>query len=287
VKITVVGGNGYLGRHLVAEFRRRGWSCLAVGRESREHIPNSDLGHVVYCAGVTTDFLRRPADTVTAHVTDLQRMLERAKLQSLLYLSSTRVYLGSARTHETAPVSVQSTSRDYLYNLSKLLGENICQFSSVPTRIVRLSNVYGPDWQGPTFLSDMIRSAVAGQIRLVSNPLSAKDYVSLDDVVAVLPRILNEGVHTIYNVASGHNVSHAQIIERLRGLTGCMLEVDEGAEAKSFSTISTERLRNEFDWRPRSVLADLPRLVDDYRIWLGGKSESLELTAPPRPSARS
>jgi nucleoside-diphosphate-sugar epimerase len=273
MKVTVVGARGYVGRHLVAEFKRQGWACLAVGRENRDDLFKSELGHVVYCAGVTTDFMSRPRDTIAAHVTDLQKMIEEAEFKSLLYLSSTRIYLGSASTDETSPVSVQSTSKRYLYNLSKLLGENICQFSRAPVRIVRLSNVYGPDWEGPSFLPQMIRSAAAGHIRLESNPRSEKDYVSLDDVVALVPQLITDGTQGIYNVASGWNVSHAQIIARLHELTSCKLETDEGAEVVSFPQIATARLRREFDWSPRGVLVDLQKLLNDYRGWLSAKAE--------------
>jgi nucleoside-diphosphate-sugar epimerase len=269
VRATIVGAEGFIGRHLLTEFRRLGWSCFAVGRGYRDDLFEMPLGHVIYCAGVTTDFIYRPADTVTAHVTDLQRMIECGRMESLLYLSSTRVYLESRCTSELTSLTVRSVVKDHLYALSKLLGENICQYARVPSRIVRLSNVYGLDWDGPTFLTEMVRSAATGHIRLRSNPSSEKDYVSLEDVVALIPKIVTCGKHPIYNVASGRNVSHREIVGTLHDLTKCEVELDEGAEVTIFPEIETTRVRGEFDWQPRSLLTDLPDLLDHYRWWAG------------------
>ena len=179
--------------------------------------------------------------------------------------------MNSRTTDETANVSVQSGNREQLYNLTKLLGENICRFSGVPAKIVRLSNVYGPDWEGPTFLSEIIRMAAAGRITLRSHPESSKDYVALEDVVSVIPDILCRGKADIYNVASGVNASHASLGCELQKLTGCEFVAPADAEAVTFAPIQIDRLREEFSWRPRNVLTDLPALVDAYAQWQAAK----------------
>ena len=268
MKATVIGAHGFIGRHLVMEFKRRGWACRPLDRVGREELGEGHLGHVVYCAGVTSDFLARPWDTVTAHVAGVREVVEYANYDSLLYLSSTRVYLRNRSTDKSSSIEVNSAERDELYNLTKLLGENVCRFSRSRARVVRLSNVYGPDWDGPTFLSEIIRMAVAGKISLKSNLQSAKDYVALSDVVAIIPSILLNGERDIYNIAYGANASHAAITGELQRLTGCdVVAAADGAEV-SFPVIAVDRVRHEFGWRPRELLADLPELVRDYKRWL-------------------
>jgi len=64
-----------------------------------ESLDGRDLGHIIYCIGITADFRRRPHDTITAHVTKLQEVLTRTSFESLVYLSSTRVYSRCVTDH--------------------------------------------------------------------------------------------------------------------------------------------------------------------------------------------
>jgi hypothetical protein len=85
-----------------------------------------DLGHVIYAIGRTADFRGRPHDTVEAHVGLRSQLLRDGRFDSLLDLSSTRVYQGMPQGNEGADLIVNPNSPDDLYNLSKLLGESLC-----------------------------------------------------------------------------------------------------------------------------------------------------------------
>ena len=152
MKATVIGAHGFIGRHLVMEFKRRGWACRPLGRVSREELGEDHLGHVVYCAGVTSDFLARPWDTVTAHVAGIREVVEYANYNSLLYLSSTRVYLRNRSTDKSSSIEVNSAERDELYNLTKLLGENVCRFSQIAGEGSETIQCLRPGLGGANFL---------------------------------------------------------------------------------------------------------------------------------------
>ena len=55
---------------------------------------------MIYAIGVTADFRTRPFETMEAHVSVLCEILRDARLDSLTYLSSTRLYGGAASTGE-------------------------------------------------------------------------------------------------------------------------------------------------------------------------------------------
>jgi nucleoside-diphosphate-sugar epimerase len=114
--------------------------------------------------------------------------------------------------------------------------------------------------------------AVAGKIVLKSNLHSEKDYVALSDVVAIIPEIVLHGTRDLYNVAFGTNVSHAAIIGEVRRLTGCELAAAADGEVIKFPVIAVDRLRDEFGWRPRELLADLAELTHGYKHWQGLKT---------------
>ncbi len=246
---TVLGGHGYIGSRLVAHLRSLGHSVWAPLRADAD-VFTRPLGHVVYCVGLTADFRTRPFDTVEAHVSLLADVLRRARFSSLLYLSSTRVYMGAASTQEDAPLVVQPGDASYLYNLSKLTGESLCHASGRPAvRVARLSNVVGPgmDAASGNLVADLLQQARQGRVVLHSDPSSAKDYIHVSDVLDWLSRIALQGCHSVYNVASGHQITHAQWLEWLQQRTGCVVEVSSQAPHQLFAPINVSRLQGEFD----------------------------------------
>ena len=255
---TVIGASGYIGSRLAAHLRARGHAVWAPARGDAQ-LQQRALGHVLYCAGLTADFRTRPFDTVDAHVGLLAEVLRHARFESLLYLSSTRVYMGAASTHEDAALSVMPGDPTSLYNLSKLTGESLCHACGRPgVRVARLSNVVGPgmDAASGNLVADLVRQARAGHIVLRSDPQSAKDYVHVDDLLDWLPRIALAGRAATYNVASGRQTLHAQWLAWLQARTGCTLEVAAEAPLQRFAPIDVKRLQAEWGGAPRAVLAD-------------------------------
>lgn len=266
---TILGTSGFVGSHLVKALRAAQNEVYAPERGDWD-IYSRPLGHVLYCVGLTADFRSRPFDTVLAHVSVLADVLERADFESLVYLSSTRVYARSSVGAEDLPLIVDSSDPSDLYNLSKLTGESLCRSCDRKgVKVARLSNVIGCDPLSKNFLFALIREALSGRIELQADSASAKDYILLDDVVALLPRIAVEGQDWCYNVASGINISHREIVDRLVDITGCEVSVLPGAPLLDFPTMDTSRIRSEFGFVHASVLDAIPALVAACRAGTG------------------
>lgn len=264
---TVLGASGFIGSHLVQRLRQLGLEYYAPDRG--EELRGRDLGTLLYCAGVTADFRTRPFDAVAAHVTVLSDIVTSTTASSIVYLSSTRLYRRSPAREETT-VSLSPLDPDHLYDISKLMGEAVTFASGLSARVLRLSNVYGTDLGSPTFLASIINDAlVHGKIVFRTALASERDYVSVDDVVSMVLRVAMDGTQPMYNVASGINVTHLLLAERLAELTGCRFAVEECAPTLSPPPISIARVQEEFDFQPASVLADLPGLVESYRGVMG------------------
>lgn len=256
---TVLGARGVIGRHLVARLRADG-QIVSTPERGDPGLYQRPLGQVVYAIGLTADFRQRPYDTVQAHVTLLAELLKRADFSSLLYLSSTRVYARATLGREETDLCVQPNDPSDLYNLSKLMGESLClNGGRTGVRVVRLSNVVGgEDADSTNFVPSLVREARGGRIVLQTAPDSAKDYIHIDDVAELLPRIATQGRERLYNVASGLQTHHAQWTEQLQRQTGCRVEVMPGAPTVSFVPIDISRIRTEFAFVPRPVLSALP-----------------------------
>ncbi len=266
LRATVIGGEGFIGRHLVHRLRAEGWDCEVPGREVASFA--GDLGHVFYCAGLTGDFEVRPFDTVEAHVTVLSHLLEESSFASLVYLSSTRLYdtSGVAEANESTPLVLDPQNPRHIYDLSKALGESLClRTGSGRARVARLSNVYGtsPD-DGGGFLGDVVRLAAEG-VRspavIETSEDAGRDYVALDDVIEALLAIAVRGTKPIYNVAGGTNVTNGELFAAVRRETGVDLSGTPGRESSPGPRIVIDRMAAEFGWRPTQLLEALPALV--------------------------
>ena len=266
MKFTILGSSGFIGSHLANHFDQVGIPYYAPLRND-PNIFEDNLGHLIYCIGLTADFREQPFNTVKAHVCYLLNILENTSFDSFLYLSSTRIYLGSKTTNEDRSLRVNPTNKDDLYNISKIMGEALCLSSSRPNvRVIRLSNVYGSDHKSTNFLTSIIQEALINKkVVLRSSLESAKDYVSIDDVVALVLQIAIKGQYSIYNIASGTNVSNQTLLSNLQELTGCTVEVLPNTKAIIFPKIAISRICNEFDFYPTSLLDSLENLINLYR----------------------
>lgn len=255
---TVLGAGGVIGRHLTTRLRAAGEVVFTPARDE-PGLYEKPLGHVIYAIGLTADFRLRPFDTVEAHVSRLAEVLRRAEFDSLLYLSSTRVYARAVKTSENALLPVQAQDPSDLYNISKLMGESLClHCGHTRVRVARLSNVVGGnDADSDNFIPSLLRAACAGRITLQTALDSAKDYIHIDDVSDMLPRIATRGRERLYNVASGVQTLHAQWVERLVAHTGCTLDVAPDAPTASFAPIDIGRISAEFGFTPRPVFSIL------------------------------
>ena len=263
--ITILGSSGFIGSRLAKRLTELHIDCFTPDRLT--NLEGERLGQVIYCIGLTSDFRSRPFETVEAHVCKLLDVLTKCEFDSLLYLSSTRVYRPGVRiAREDDLITLASTNPNDLYNISKLMGESLALASSKEIRIARISNVYGDDFASDNFLSQIIKQALRGKrVTLRTSPGSEKDYVSIDDVVEGLINIATRGARGIYNVAGGANISNRTLLERVQQLTGCEVTFLPRAPKVSFPPISIERMRTEFGFQPANLLDDLEAVIALYR----------------------
>ncbi|HZQ91806.1 MAG TPA: SDR family oxidoreductase [Terriglobales bacterium] len=265
MKFTVVGAGGFIGSHLVRSLKAAGHDVTALRRN--DALPGGGLGHVIFAAGITADFRERPFDTLRAHVTLPADVLEKAQFESFCYLSSARIYSGAASTSEEAAILVHPELPDDLYNLSKLAGEALCLNHPNPrVRVVRLSNVVGGGGSPRDFVPAIVREALTHHHVLLHTALdSEKDYIAIGDVLQLLPRIVMGGKRRIYNLASGKNATHRQILEMIAARVPCTFAAEEGAPAVRFPPVSVRRIAEEFAYVPGDLGPALDELIASLR----------------------
>lgn len=270
---TVIGAAGFIGRFLLQHLRDSGFEARAAARDQDDWL-DQPLGHVFYCAGLTADYAQRPHDAVEAHVSLLNRVLRQGRFDSLVYLSSTRLYDGALVdcADEGGVLALDPHQPRHLYDLSKALGESLCHTAGQGrARVARLSCVYRDASDADGFLPQLLRRlpAAIGQaeagtvprLRVDSTPHLARDYVHLDDVLRALVSIATRGTQTVYNVASGNNLSNRELFARLGELSGCELVAGQQQLVRPAPRIDISRLRQEFGWQPAQLLDKLAELL--------------------------
>jgi nucleoside-diphosphate-sugar epimerase len=251
---TILGATGFIGRHLADALRSSGATVSCPDRPELQSLRNGNLGHVFYCLG-GDHWAEDPFGAVDAHLNHLRRVLERCHFESLTYLSSTRLYLGAATGREDCPLVLDYGDPGRFHNALKMAGETLCLTSHRPeVRVVRLSNVIGFAPRGISFIPGLIRSAIlTGEMKVWTAPDSAKDYIAIEDVLGILPRIAETGQFRLYNIASGKNIAAATIVARIEAISGAKATWHKG-EAVVFPSISIDRIQKEFEFEPRPAL---------------------------------
>lgn len=262
MKYTVLGSSGFIGSRVAQLAKQAGHQVWCPSRQ--QPLDSQPAGHLIYCIGMTADFRQQPHQTIDAHISCLQRVLQTACFDSLTYLSSTRVYqhVNLPIVDEESPLVVTAQHSDDLYNLSKLLGENLLLQHAGRVCVARLSNVIGNDVNSTNFLFSVLRDCVQrGHVNLQQSLDSAKDYVDVEYVAQLLLRLGHQGTQSVYNIASGFNVTHQQILDELCRLTGAQVSVADSATKYSFPLINTNRVQQEFGCSSGNVIDRLAELV--------------------------
>ena len=133
-------------------------------------------------------------------------------------------------------------------------------------RIARLSNVTGKNLNQNVFLSSIIKNAIeTKKITLQTSLDSEKDYVHIDDVIEILLKIGQKGENKVYNIASGKNLTNNQIVKKIQETPPCEVEVMKNAIKYSFLPIDINRIKNEFNFDPRSVLDEIKPIINSFK----------------------
>jgi len=262
---TVLGHSGFVGRRLAVALEAAGEEVFRPRRDASD-IASRALGHVIDCRGNDRGDVD-PLGVIEANVGAVRDVLSRENFSSYLYLSTTRLYQNARETHEEADIEVAWNDPQRLFVLSKLAGEALCLADRRPeVRVVRLSNVYGCNPASHYFLPTLMRDALSGrQPDLWIAPESSKDYVAIDDVVSLLPRIAQSGRHRIYNLASGREVTAGEIVARLEAATGATARWRPDGPFVASARIDVSRITEEFEVNWRELMDDLDALIEETR----------------------
>lgn len=298
-KYFVIGGSGFIGRHLVDALVRRRDHVFVYG-QNLTNAPIFSNNEIEFVKGdirnlklLTDSLLQYRPDTVIhlSAITSIKTCLDKpqesfdvnvygtynvavatAKSKSKLIFASSREVYGETTKTETSEESILAPNN--LYGVTKMLGENIILWTSrkngIAYTILRFTNVYGPggDKYG---VQTIIQKVLRGDRIQVLGGDQVMNFVYIDDVVrALLLCIENEkSSKQIFNVGSYDNVTVKDLVHKIVKLAGRNLKIERAPYRETetmFFRPDLSKIAKILNWTPLIDLdTGLLRTIEWYK----------------------
>ncbi|WP_066185137.1 MULTISPECIES: NAD-dependent epimerase/dehydratase family protein [unclassified Guyparkeria] len=286
-RVLVVGGSGFVGRHLIEGLLAEGMTvrCLdlqspAFEHESLESVEGSftepdvvewamdgcDAVYHLASSTIPKTSNEDPVGDVRVNLVGTLGLLDAAsrhRIRKFVFISSGGTVYGKpeslpvSETHPTEPICsygvVKLSVEKYLQIYRHLHGLETCA--------VRLSNPYGPHQsphRGQGVIAAFCYRALQGEaIQIWGDGSVVRDYVHIDDVVSALLAVLSSKRATgVINVGAGRGHSLLEVIDCVERACGPVQK--EFLAGRSFDVpavyLDITRARRLLEWVPRVEL---------------------------------
>jgi nucleoside-diphosphate-sugar epimerase len=248
-RLLVVGGNGFIGKHIVNHAMGLRWSVTSLSLQSRDEVNHPNLRYlsadiadnallkeklgetsfeyVVNCGGYIdhTPFSKgggKVFDTHFGGVLNLVEALNRDNLRAFVNIGSSDEYgdneAPQIETQREAPISPYSMGKVGAAHFLQMLYRT----ENFPATTLRFFLIYGEGQDNRRFLPQIIRGCLEDRSFPTSMGEQLRDFCFVQDVVeAVFLTFANPAAKgEVINIASGLPVSIRQVIETVSKFTG-------------------------------------------------------------------
>lgn len=296
MRVAVVGGSGFIGRHVVRRLSRSGARVVNVDRRPpaslvrNETLVRNDAGGraddeaAASCGAVDAvvwlaSTPNRHRAAVDASALEDQAVMVEGPLRfltaleprppSFLYMSSVQVYgvpreLPVSEDHPTEPHEI--------YGVAKLAAEHVLRIACAGTptalAVFRAAFVYGPGQHAanviPTFLA-ALRRAEPPAIHGSGNEV--RDDIYVGDLAAAVQAAVVGRAEGVFNVASGRPTTLLELAETCCRVTGQEIQPRRTARPSGWIDrwFTVDRARRELGLNPMSLEEGLRRMWREDR----------------------
>ncbi len=298
MNVGVVGGSGFIGRHIVDELLAHGhevtvFDIMLPARKDVRHIyiditdaakttvalaGSYDAIYMLAAMADVNDVFHNPVEAGVVNIIGVANVLEachRHGIPRMILASSIWVYDAAEAEEVDEDTPILPDRVNHVYTASKLAAEMYChayhELYGVHYTILRYGIPYGPGARDTTVLATFVRRALRGEpLTIYGDGLQYRSFIYVEDLaagnVAALQAVAQNAT---YNLAGARLVSVkevAQIVQRLlQGVEIHYLEARPGdAVGKK---ISSRRATEQLGWTPRM---EFEEGVRRYMGWAQG-----------------
>lgn len=248
----VLGHTGFLGSHVLRAVQQQGDEAIGHSRATCDLRQRGSLDALgltaqdvlIFCSALTPEHCKDVdgfSDNV-AMVANVARHLAAHPVAKCVYVSTDGIYpmIDGPVTEVTPPAP------DNFYTISKYAGERLLQAVAGPRLlVVRPCGIYGAgddhNAYGP---NRFVRSIVSERVvRLFGEGEELRDHIHVDDVAALILRLVRADAAGVYNLATGSSVTFGQVVGMLRELAPFEVQHAARKGAVTHRRVDIARLR--------------------------------------------
>lgn len=285
-RILFTGSDGFIGKSLVEELKRRGAKVLTLADRGGHRIDIRDwqkireirnLDMVYHLAAITFApySFENPRETYEINVIGTLNILELCRLcgANRIVFASSYVYgppqyLPVDEKHPLNPTSP--------YARSKILGERLCQAYyedyGLKCVILRPFNIYGEGQSNEFLIPSILMQLPKGKIELM-DPEPRRDFLYIKDAIEAFVRVgeYAEPNFETFNIGFGTSYSVAEIAGMVVKISGHNVEVNYRHQRRKNEIMDIvadiTRAREKLAWEPKIGLEEgLARLLSQVGV---------------------
>ncbi len=233
MNIAITGSTGFIGSALMTRlatnssiklfpFDKNKYS-FSLTHSLKDFVKNKDI--IIHLTGETNTNLPEKCYEVntlgTFHLLEALSLYGKSHTQ-FIFSSSFALYEESAKKEKLHEENTKTVPRNH-YGMSKFFAEEFINFynrkHNMQTRILRISNPYGPGYKKntPGIISILIDKIQNGEvIKIDGDGTQLRDFIFIDDVVQAFVNVLNyQKPSLIINICSGKETQLLTIIKKV------------------------------------------------------------------------
>jgi nucleoside-diphosphate-sugar epimerase len=303
-KILILGGSGFVGKHLVNSFLLLGWEVTSVNykktfdyldkvtciqmdlsiKSELYKIANTEYDYIVNLTGYIdhSNYFNGGQMIINNHLTTLYNIvntISRKKLKRFIHIGSSDEYgnitAPQSESMQCLPFSPYSYSKFSATNFLLMLHLN----EKFPVTIIRPFLIYGPGQDVSRFLPQLINACLNKNNHFqMTKGEQLRDYCYISDVINAIILIINSKkfIGDIVNIGSGIPISIKSVTELVCSIFGVnhnfiidTLPYRENENMALFADIT--KITNGIGWSPKITINEGLTLTINNLIKDGNK----------------
>jgi dTDP-glucose 4,6-dehydratase len=219
--------------------------------------------------------INNPTPFLTTNIMGVMNLLDcsaKFNVEKFIQISTDEVF-GSlesgyanedARLNPSSPYSASKASAELLIN-------SYFKTYQVSTKIIRLSNNYGPKQYDEKLIPYTLKQIAKNmKIGIYGNGMNIREWLYVDDAVNAINMIISNGrVNQSYNVSSGEFKNNLEVVSSILnyfGMNDSMIEFVDDRKGHDYRyAIDAQKITNELGWKTEVKFeAGISKTIDWY-----------------------